>query len=165
MRATLWGMSERTPSSDDRKISNYFIAPERQLKIALFAVGIGLLFFFGFFGFQIWMFSALIASLAPLIPESSNVEPMIADSIHWTWIVFFVGAITFTIVMATITIVISHRVYGPVYAIRKHLAAIARGEFSHRTHLRKHDEFKDVAQDLNQLSEVLEAKGYPPNRV
>jgi sensor histidine kinase YesM len=157
--------SEKATSADARKIKNYFIAPERQLRIAFLAVGIGLIFFFGFFGFQIWMFSAVISSLSPLIPESSNVAPMIADSLRWAWIVFIAGAVMFTFVVTSIALIVSHRIYGPVYAIRKHLAAITAGEFNHRTHLRKNDEFKDVAQDLNKLSEILAAKGFPPGQV
>jgi len=152
---------ETGKSADDRRLSNFIIAPDRQLRAALLAVGIGLLFFFGFFGFQIWMFSALVESLAPLIPESSNVNQMISESVHWSWIVFFVGAVAFTLLLTTLTIVISHRIYGPIYAIRKHVAAIGRGEFAHRTHLRKSDEFKDLAKDLNSLSEALEEGRIP----
>jgi hypothetical protein len=153
---------ETGKTADDRRLSNFFIAPDRQLRMALVAVGCGLFFFFAFFGFQIWMFSALIASLSPLIPETSNVSEMIAESIHWTWIVFFAGAVAFTMVLTTLTIVISHRVYGPIYAIRKHIGALSRGEFAHRTHLRKNDEFKDVAKDLNELSAALENGKIPP---
>ncbi|MBS1962610.1 MAG: hypothetical protein JST04_10365 [Bdellovibrionales bacterium] len=131
----------------------------------MLTVGLGLLFFFSFFAFQIWMFSTLIASLVPLVPPGSNVEQMMAESIRWNWIIFGVGMVMFTIIVTITTVVISHRIYGPAYAIRKHLAAITRGEFEHRTHLRKNDEFKDVAQDLNHLSEILAAKGFPPDRV
>ena len=147
-------------SADDRRLKNFFIAPEKQFKLAIWAVALGLLFFFGFFGFQLWMFSALIASLSSLIPESSlNLEQMVADSVHWTWIVFGVGSVFFTLILTGVTTVVSHRIYGPAYAIRKHLAAIAHGDYAYRTHLRKRDEFKDIAEDLNQLSERLEGKG------
>ena len=149
-------------ASDQRRLSGLFIAPDRQVRVALLSVGIGLLFFFAFFGFQLWMFSALLSSLAPLIPESSNVDRAIAESIRWIWLVFGVGAVAFTVLVGSVTVVLSHRIYGPIYAIRKHLAAIGKGEFDHRTHLRKNDEFKDVAQDLNALSEALAQGKIPP---
>ena len=129
--------------------------------MALGAVAVGLIFFFGFFGFQIWMFTSLIMSLAPLIPETSNVGEMIAESLFWSRVIFGVGIVMFTFVVTAITVVISHRIYGPAYAIRKHLAALARGEYDYRTHLRKGDEFKDLAQDLNSLSETLAAGQTP----
>jgi methyl-accepting chemotaxis protein len=134
------------------------IAPDRQMRIAMVSVTVGLVFLFGFFGFQLWVFSNLLLSLSPLIPETSNLEGMIAGSVKWAWIGFFVSAACFAFVLTTVTIVVSHRVYGPVFAIRKHVSALAKGDFGHRTQLREKDEFKDLAADLNQLSTLLQER-------
>lgn len=144
---------------NSRKLANLLIAPNRQLRLTLTAILVGLLFFFAIFGAQFWMSSALIESLSAFLPPDSGLNQTVATSVRWTWIVFFVASICFTTAITAITVVFSHRVYGPVYAIRKHLAALARGEYEYRTHLRKHDEFKDLAQDLNTLSELLQARG------
>lgn len=147
---------------NNRRFRNFFIAPNKQLRLAFFAVSVGVITLLVFFAFQIFIFSNLIRNLAPMLPETMNVEPMLADSIHWSWIGFFLGALFFAILMSSVMVLISHRIYGPMVAIRKHLTSILQGEYEHRTHLRKHDEFKEVAEDLNRLSQILREKNPPP---
>jgi methyl-accepting chemotaxis protein len=52
----------------------------------------------------------------------------------------------------------SHRIFGPIVAIRRHVQAVIDGNFDSRIHLRKFDEFKDLAADLNRLTEKLELR-------
>jgi sensor histidine kinase YesM len=155
-------MTNERGTKDDRKWTNFIIAPDRQFRLTVIAGGIGLVFFFGFFAFQIWLFSTLIMSLVPFIPPGTGLEGMIQNSIQWSWIVFGVVGVCFLAVCSGAVIIVSHRIYGPIVAIRKHLAAVVRGEFDYRTHLRKNDEFQDVARDLNDLSEALQVKARTP---
>jgi HAMP domain-containing protein len=148
-------MAQDRASADDRKIKNFVIAPEKQLRLVFFSVGIGLMFFVGVFGFQLWTFSKLLESIMSFVPESSNIAPMIADSVHWTWGVFAAMSVAFAIILTVITIVVSHRIYGPIFAIRRHIASLTNGDYAHRTHLRPTDEFQEVATDLNSLSTKL----------
>jgi len=48
-------------------------------------------------------------------------------------------------------VIISHRMAGPVYRIRKTLGEMAQGNLSGQIQLRKKDEFKSLCQDINNL--------------
>ena len=59
------------------------------------------------------------------------------------------AVITYTGIFST------HKVAGPIYRFKKHLASIKDGDFSVRTKLRKNDMLSDLADDFNQASEKI----------
>jgi methyl-accepting chemotaxis protein len=59
------------------------------------------------------------------------------------------AVITYTGIFST------HKVAGPIYRFKKHLASIKSGDFSVRTKLRKNDMLSDLADDFNQASEKI----------
>lgn len=59
------------------------------------------------------------------------------------------AVITYTGIFST------HKVAGPIYRFKKHLASIKAGDFSVRTKLRKNDLLTDLADDFNQASEQM----------
>lgn len=46
----------------------------------------------------------------------------------------------------------SHRIFGPMVAIRGQVERMERGDYDGSILLRKNDEFKDLAEDLNRLA-------------
>jgi len=151
-------MDESRTSADDRKLANFAISPKKQLRLGLIFASGGLAIFLAFFAFEYWLLTGIISSLTPLIPEDSPVHQMLADSLMWSWVACLLIALVFALVVILGTLVITHRFYGPMIALRRHTWTLLRGEYEHRTHLRKHDEFKELANDLNQLSERLQKK-------
>lgn len=149
--------TERSPSARDRKLRNLLIAPSKQFKLAIFAVLFGMALFLGFFAFELWVITAVAKALLVHIPDPTQLDIMLKDSIRTSWIAFVsAGIVSSSIVVATIFI-ITHRFYGPEIALRKHVEALTRGDYAHRTHLRKTDEFKEIASGLNKLSSHLES--------
>jgi HAMP domain-containing protein len=53
-------------------------------------------------------------------------------------------------------LILSHRIFGPSVPIRRMIRELNEGNYSTRISLRKYDEFKELAADLNQLAETLE---------
>jgi HAMP domain-containing protein len=151
-------MSEKRSSADDRKMKNFVIAPNRQFRLATALIVTGLFIFLAFFGFELWMMSSIVKSLSPLAPADSNLHEVLADSLWWSWAAFYLIAFIFSLAVLVGTIVVSHRYFGPVVALRRHIGALLNGEYEHRTHLRKSDELKELAADLNQLSEHFESR-------
>ncbi len=149
-------MKQRSTLLRDRKIKNFAIAPDKQFRLAFILICAGLFVFLAFFGFELWLLSSVISNLTPLAPPDSELHALVAQSIWWSWAAFALISIIFSLLVLLGTLVISHRFFGPVFALRKHIEALLKGEYSHRTHLRKSDELKELAADLNQLSEKLE---------
>jgi signal transduction histidine kinase len=53
------------------------------------------------------------------------------------------------------TIYFSHKIVGPIYRVKKTLAAITNGDFTGRINLRTGDELHDLADHVNLLAEEL----------
>lgn len=57
-----------------------------------------------------------------------------------------------------LAIVLSHRIVGPIYRIKKVLDKVAKGDFGLRIRLRRSDELKDLAETINNALESMENK-------
>lgn len=60
-----------------------------------------------------------------------------------------------TPLVVLISILLSHRVAGPLYRIERFLRSVAKGDFSMKLHLRKNDELQDLAGSINEMTEDL----------
>lgn len=63
----------------------------------------------------------------------------------------FLGAITYVL-----WIFYSHAIFGPIIPLERHVGKLIEGDYSTRIHLRRSDEFKKLAAELNRLAEKLE---------
>lgn len=108
--------------------------------------------------FRTWLSYTQIKNLV-----DTEVARYAADAMFWIVLVLLIFLITTTVV----SILATHRLIGPTVAFRRHIQSLTQGDFSAQTRLREHDAFKDVAADLNALSEALAARfggasGEPP---
>ncbi|PCJ19811.1 MAG: hypothetical protein COB02_06380 [Candidatus Cloacimonadota bacterium] len=58
-------------------------------------------------------------------------------------------------VLSFLTLRLTHHIAGPVYRIESNLKEMAEGNFSLKTTFREGDEFKELADALNNFSEVI----------
>ncbi len=72
--------------------------------------------------------------------------------------ILFLRMLFLTPLVVFIGLVLSHRIAGPIYSIKKFLKKVSEGNYSNRLRLRKKDEMQDVAEALNRLVEKLEAE-------
>lgn len=56
------------------------------------------------------------------------------------------------------TILFTHRIYGPMVPLKKHIESLKAGNYESRVKLRKHDELLEFEDMLNELAAVLEEK-------
>src|SRR5208283_4488683 len=66
---------------------------------------------------------------------------------------FFIPVLA--LVVLVISIFISHRIAGPEYRLVKLLEDVGQGDLTANTSLRKHDELKDIANQLGQTTKSL----------
>lgn len=67
------------------------------------------------------------------------------------WLFIVVGGV----IVAVITLFLTHRVAGPFYRFEKSLDAMIEGDISGKIHLRKKDEGKIIAQKLNDFNAMI----------
>lgn len=67
------------------------------------------------------------------------------------------ATVVITLIMFLVGVVISNKISGAVFSIRRSLQEIFnKGDFSARFKIRKHDELKDLVADLNKAMERLD---------
>jgi methyl-accepting chemotaxis protein len=82
------------------------------------------------------------------IPKiAAQFAPLFA-SVNHTMILIL---ILFMILAAVVSVFVSHSMAGPIYRFEKTLQALSQGDFTLKVGLRKTDEFKDLAQTMNDM--------------
>jgi methyl-accepting chemotaxis protein len=82
------------------------------------------------------------------IPKIASQYAALFGSVTQIMVVFLV---LFLVLAAILSLFASHSIAGPIYRFEKTLQAIAEGDLTLRVGLRKTDEFKHIADTLNQM--------------
>ena len=112
-------------------------------------------------------YSYVDASYAFILRYSTLSQDLIAQR-HMDLLIFSValaaGSLVITLILAVWALVLTHRAAGAVYAVKKVIGEIRAGDPTRRVHLRKKDEFKDLAAAFNEMMDELQTKigGSPP---
>lgn len=140
-----------------RKVRNFLLKPSFQLRYGFYFLGIG-----AFCGLSIhWLIYRDIRDAVVdyyLTKSDKNIiewlDPTIVSLSH-THLVFM---LIFTLVCFAFGIYITHRVVGPVVAIKRQIENLRQGNYKVRVSLRAGDELKEIAEQLNMLAEELQDK-------
>ncbi len=142
----------------NRKLKNLLIAPRFQLKLCLYYFVSGLLFLGAivFVAYQKLLTVQDLMNSNPVMDFQiqSQVNDLMFETVLFT-LVGFVAYIGFTSVFA---ILISHRIAGPVVAIRALIEALKAGNYDYQRNLRPNDELNEVMKSLKDLALVLKDK-------
>lgn len=138
-----------------RQASNFAVDPKAQLRFAvpfviLFVASVGAI---NLIFWQIFNYRSSMSSEAP--PEAlAFLSTIMGQAVMLCSIaMLLIGALTLVLWM-----VYSHRIYGPMVPIRRQVDAIKNGNYDFKIVLRKSDEFKELADDLNNLALHLKSK-------
>jgi len=93
-------------------------------------------------------------------PEASQdfIDLMNSELLNFGWGLIVISALI-TVVLAIYALVISHRLAGAGYRIQAVIAEFISGKTDARIRLRKKDDFKDLAQSVNELMDQIQKKG------
>ena len=135
---------------------SWLIDPQHQLSFAFYLIGGGvtalmLICLFLLIRLENNIQAVLISGQVP-----TDVSEALLD--HVGRAELNVTAISLILMIASVFmgIRLSHRIYGPMVQIRKHVTNLIRGDFTSRIHLRDHDHFVELSEDLNQLAEKMQ---------
>ncbi len=149
------------PAKRRRKWKNILVEPKSQGRagIIIFAVGFtGISALFGV------ILARLNSVLDGLVEMSAHPEIALetASNVKSTlWACYFILLAAFLCSAIYLALTLTHRYLGPMVAIRRQLKAMREGRFEERVHLRTDDEFRDVADDLNAITEQLTRANWP----
>ncbi|HUT86270.1 MAG TPA: methyl-accepting chemotaxis protein [Elusimicrobiales bacterium] len=120
----------------------------RYIAIILTSVIVG----FMIVGFEIvWNIHRLFinrpALLAPLMGEIQMMLP-----------VFGVKLAAYLAIILIVSVIISHKMVGPLYKFEKSTKLIAQGDLTHRVYLRKGDHLTDLQKEFNNMVSSIQQK-------
>jgi len=157
-QATSQQSSQPVIGKASRSIRNYALQPLLQVKLGLYSILLSFVFALivaGILYFNLAKFSSIIVQLTGVEEE---VNDLLEQYIAPAKIQVLLTLVTYVVLNMIGTIFLTHRLIGPTVAFRRHIRMIAEGKFQYRTNLRKGDAFVEVADDLNNLSALLEKK-------
>ena len=168
-QATCSGGGERGMGVDERALSgrraglSRFIVPHESFgwltkRVWVTALGTSI-----FLGALAWMQHYYLFRGLPLsdLSEHSQILERYVRSTLLNGVVFALAYAMYVTIVAAFLI---HRISGPIYRIKRHMAGVAAGEVTSECSLRKGDQLLDVCDTYNQLLQaldVIEPKALP----
>lgn len=134
------------------------IEPQHQLRFAFYLIGGGVT---ALMLICLYLLISLEKTIGDILTRG-QVETVVSDALldhvgKAELNVTVVSLILMSLAVA-IGVKLSHRIYGPIVQIRKHVQKLREGDYSSRVQLRDHDHFVELADDLNDLAADLQTK-------
>lgn len=87
--------------------------------------------------------------MQPMLEEMTEMAPLFAVKISM-----------YLLIVLIVSVVVSHRMAGPVFKFEKSCSILAEGDFTHRVYLRKGDQLMDLQNQFNNMAAAVhEAAG------
>lgn len=145
-------------ASDRRTLRGLIVKPREQMKYTFVFMGGSMLMLMIFVGITMYVMNNSMLS----IEIAYGLDPEIAAAIRRT----LMGALSVVLLVSAVLsafsllrgLQLSHRLFGPLIPIQRHIEHLKAGDFSSRIHLRKHDEFLELQDSLNDLAAEFERR-------
>jgi signal transduction histidine kinase len=149
---------EQQDGPKKRRFRNFLLQPLVQVKLGLYSIIMAMIFS----GTVATILIVHLSKFAEIVLALTDVEDEVGDllntymaDVKW-WLLLAI--IVFLVANILVSVLYTHRLVGPTFAFRRHIRSLAEGNYRARTFLRKGDAFIEVADELNNLSEVLERR-------
>ena len=142
--------------NENRKARNLLLMPRLQLKLALYALMLSLGFLLVTALFGKLYFEQTYITLVENTTQAEYVQAIINQQLHDFKSMSLLLLAGYIVMMVVLVAVYTHRMIGPALPIMRHVKALKDGFYSHRVTLRRHDNFQELADELNALAETLE---------
>jgi hypothetical protein len=140
-----------------RSAKNILIYPTLQIYFAAIYL---LFFFFGcliMFATIYLTFSASAETWSP--QENLLFQRFVGSLFAANWHILFLVILLFAVTIIPLGILLTHKIGGPLFVIKRQIAALAEGDYKDRIHLRKEDYLSEISVELNKLADRLETGG------
>ena len=144
------------PSLGRRKIKNILLAPKAHFGTAIFIFALGFLFISILFGVLLFRLNDMIQTLASLAQDPEQAAAATANTSIVLMTTYCFLLLSFLCSALFLGLTITHRYLGPMVPIQRHVKNLLEGKFDKRIQLRKNDQFKELAEDLNRLAARLQ---------
>ena len=126
----------------------------------IFAIGFLLISLL--FGVLLFRLNDMIQTLASLAQDPEQAAAATANTSIVLMSTYCFLLLSFLCSALFLGLVITHRYLGPMVPIQRHVKNLLEGKFEHSIQLRKNDQFKELADDLNRLAARLQNESAAP---
>ena len=148
-------------ASDRRTFKGLLVKPREQIKYSFIFMGGGMLILTIFIGVVMFSLNRTLVS----VEIAYGLDPEVASAIRSSLTATLSIALLLSAVLSASAILLglqmSHRLYGPLVPIQRHISEMKSGNFSTRIQLRKNDELLELQEALNDLAEHFGKKAAP----
>ena len=141
-----------------RRARNYLLEPLLQVRIGMYSIILSILFSVALGAILYFNFASLINSIVLMTDAEDEVREIFMSYWSGTQLWLYLTFAVYIFLTVSVSVYFTHKLVGPTIAFRRHIRSIADGRYNARTYLRKGDAFREVADELNHLSEVMERK-------
>lgn len=149
--------------SSKRKIRNFLLLPNYQIKLGVYTICLAVSFFM-LISVAIYLklgeIVTLIVQLTDIEEEVKEVLVNYVSDLSW-WGLFTIFLYIFA--NFSLSIIYTHKMIGPSVSLKNHIIRLREHDYKAKTHLRRGDAFKDIAEELNLLSDTLDKKNKSKN--
>lgn len=143
---------------NQRTVQGMFIRPRQQVKYAMLFVGGAMLSVVALLGFLVVSFNHALARYNDKFHGTADVGLTIGDSFTISFLIIILIAVLIGILSIYMGIKLSHRIYGPMIPLNRHIEKLIEGDYKSRVRLRKGDELTELSEALNRLATALEER-------
>lgn len=145
-------------SRKQRKLKNLLVTPRFQLKLSLYYVVTGVLFFGIVMGIA-WHKLAQVRQLMNDNPTMSyHIQSQVNDLMFQVIEFTLAGFVVYIIASTLFALIMSHRIAGPVVAITAYIEQLKQGNYDDQRKLRPNDELNEIMDALQELAPILKER-------
>jgi hypothetical protein len=141
---------------EGRKFRNLLLKRGFQLKYTGMVLGLSIVLSIALGSFLLLQ----VRENSRMLRLEAEFDPVFAEQIarsDATLTLTLVGALLlFNVVLAVVSVAVTHRMAGPIYVVERYLDALADGRLPQMRHLRRGDEFVDLWMALRRLVDAEE---------
>jgi len=89
-------------------------------------------------------------TISRVVNEHPMMQPMLEELTQLAPL-FAIKVAMYLLIVLIVSVVVSHRMAGPVFKFEKSCATVAEGDLSHRVYLRKGDQLTDLQDQFNNM--------------
>lgn len=142
-----------------RSIKNWLLQPFIQVKLGVYSTLLALGLSGSLAAIVYLQLNQFIFAIIELTDIEDEVRVLLGEAWDRTRLWITILLVCFVVANIVISIIATHQLVGPTVAFRRHIQELAKGNYKFKTVLRKNDAFREVGDDLNNLSDALSGKG------
>ncbi len=141
-----------------RKVRNLLIRPKFQMKYMFYFWVSGLSLLGIFLGLTYSKLTEIRTAVALAPSVDFGLQAKVNSSIFEIIIYALITVVVFTVITFFYSLIITHRVAGPMLAIKAFVDELVLGNYNYNRNLRKYDELQPIMDSVKNLAEQLRAK-------